>query len=242
MFVHGYRSAVSAADIAEARSRVARAGVVGDNYLLRWRSGRWADSATAAGLRAAYRVGRVRYALSPWSLLVDAGVIGAHEALQFKRTERRAELVGQRMPPLLADVAQGRPVNLVGHSLGARVVHHALGRGDLSGVTVGDVVLLAGAADLESPDWPECAKRVSGHIINVYSRKDRVLRITPDMRRRVGLRPLPSIRVNGEEKVVNHLCEGYGHVQYWTRLPELLPSVWPAGFAPESSSGVAPEA
>lgn len=230
VFVHGYRSAVSRADVEAALDRVRRTGVVGENYLLRWRSGRWADSATVAGLRAAYKATRIRYALSPWSLLMDAGIVGATEAAQFKRMERRAEQVGKALPEQLAPIARGRPVNLIGHSLGARVVHYALGHGDLSRVTVSDVVLLAGAADLNAANWHECVARIEGRLVNAYSRSDKVLKITPDLRKRVGMRPMPNRDLNGVSRVENHHCKGVGHVQFWTRLPELLPTVWPAGF------------
>lgn len=227
VFIHGYRSMASEVEVDKAKRRVLAAQVTGENHLLDWTAGRWRDSATVAGLRAAYKATRWRYALSPLSLLVDAGLIGTAEAAQFKRMERRAEEVGARLPDLLRPIAAGRPINLIGHSLGARVVHHALAKGDLTGLWFQDAILLVGAADLNADDWPDCIERLGGCLYNAYSRSDRVLKITPDLRKRVGSRPMPQVVIDGKERVVNHDSTGLSHVKHWTKLAELLPAVWP---------------
>ncbi|QDT70070.1 hypothetical protein MalM25_30150 [Planctomycetes bacterium MalM25] len=228
VFIHGYRAMASEVEVEKARARVAATGAAGESYLLDWTAGRWRDAAAVTAVRAAYKARKVRYALSPLSLLLDAGLIGAHEAAQFKWMEGRSERVGLELPDLLREVATGRPINLIGHSLGARVVHRLLAEGDLSRLWFNDAVLLAGAADLNAEDWPDCVARLGGRLYNVYSRDDRILQITPDLRRRVGRHPLPQVMVDGEERVVNHRLKGVGHVQHWTRLPELLSEVWPA--------------
>ncbi len=233
VFVHGYRAMASEAEVEKAKRRVLSTGVAGENYLLDWTAGRWRDSATVAGVRAAYKATRWRYALSPASLLVDAGMIGVAEAAQFKLMERQAEAIGEQLPGLLRSIVAGRPINLIGHSLGARVVHRMLARGDLTGLWFHDAVLLVGAADLNADDWPDCVERLGGRLYNVYSRRDRILKITPDLRKRVGSRPMPQVLVDGEPRVVNHDSSGLSHVQHWTKLPELLPRVWPACRAGE---------
>lgn len=228
VFIHGYRAMVSDSEVQKAKARVLRTGVPGESFLLAWMAGKWADSATVLGLRAAYRATRLRYLISPASVLIDAGLIGVNEAAQYKRMEWRASKVGRELPAMLAEVAQGRPINLIAHSLGARVVHHCLAEGDLAGLTIEDAVLLAGAADLKADNWPSCVAKLRGLLYNAYSHKDRVLKLTPDFRRRVGSRPFPQVLIDGVPKVVNHHSVGYGHVQSWTRLQELLPQVWPA--------------
>lgn len=227
VFVHGYRAMTSDAEVEKAKQRILGAGVTGESYLLRWMAGRWTESAAVAGLRTAYRVSRATRLFSPWALLADAGVVGVHEAAQFKRMERRAELVGAEIAAQVAAVAGDRPVNLIGHSLGARLVHHGLASQEAAGLALQDVVLLAGAADLDAANWPACVARLQGRLYNVYTRKDRVLWLTPDLRRRVGSRPMSQVVVDGVPKVVNHHAEGVGHVQHWTHLADLLPRVWP---------------
>jgi len=231
VFVHGYRSMITPRHTEAARERVRRAGVTGESYLVRWMAGRWSDSATVAGLRTAYRLSRATRYFSPWALLLDAGVVGVHEATQFKLMERRAEWVGREvLPPMIAEVARGRPVNLIGHSLGARVVHHCVAGEAAESLALNDVVLLAGAADLDAPDWADCVARLGGRLYNAYSPRDAILRMTPDLKRRVGSRPMPRVVLGGQEKVVNHKAVGVSHVRHWTHLEELLPGVWP-GYA-----------
>ena len=222
-FIHGYRSLTSTDQIKQAKRQVIASGAGGENYLVSWAAGRWRDSATVAGLRAAYRVARFRTLLAPWMVLVDAGVIGLAEAAQFKYMERQAEQVGRQLAPLLAEVARDGPINLIGHSLGARVIHTLLAEGDLSELAIEDCVLLAGAADATADNWPECVARIQGVLHNAYSPKDRVLRITPDLRRRVGYGPL---KIEAGDKVINHRLEGVSHVDYWSRLGRLLPLIW----------------
>lgn len=226
VFIHGYRAMASEAAVAIAKQRIVASRVAGESYLLDWVAGRWRDSATLAGMRAAYRAARIRYALNPMSLLLDAGVIRAAEAAQFKRMERRAENIGRELPGMLRSIAAGRPINLIGHSLGARVIHYALGKGDLTGLWIEDAVLLVGAADLNADNWTTCVERLGGTLYNAYSRSDRILKITPDLRRRVGCHPLPQVLVEGKSRIVNYNSTGIGHVQHWTKLPELLPKIW----------------
>lgn len=226
VFIHGYRALNSAKQIEAAKERIAACGVTGDSYLLNWSAGRWRESATFAGVRAAYRVAQFRKVISPWMILVDAGVVSIAEVAQFKLMERRAEGVGRHLPAMIAKVAKGRAVNLIGHSLGARVIHFALS-GGVSEVAIDDCVLLGGAADLLAADWPDCVAKIRGQLFNAYSPRDRILKITPDLRRRVGGRPMEPVVIDGVQKVVNYHCNRAGHVEYWTRIAEWLPRVWP---------------
>lgn len=231
VFVHGYRSLNSPAQLDAAVRRIASLGLPGRSFLLNWASGSWRQAfrdagVTLAGLRTAYRVARLRHALAPWMLLVDAGAVGLAEVAAYRAMERRAGRIGPTIAPLLRDSAGGRVVNLIGHSLGARVVHQLLAGGDLSGFTIGDVVMLAGAADLGSDDWPACLHRIDGQLFNGYNPSDRVLRLTPDLRRRVGQAPFEAPASSDATNIVNRRLDGVSHVDFWTKIDRVLPRVW----------------
>ena len=228
LFIHGYKSLETEAQVERTSRRIRALAIPGHNYLLQWSSGKWRDSALAGALTASYRVARFRHLLAPWMVLVDAGVLTISEVAQFKWMEQRARFVGRDLESLVdsIDGARGRPINLIGHSLGARVIHHALAAGSWRDHTLQDGVMLGGAADLDSPDWLDCVAKLHGQLFNGHSKKDRILAIAPDFRRRVGSAPLPFVEIGGKAKVVNHHCQGIRHVEYWTRLERVLPVVW----------------
>lgn len=235
IFIHGYKSLTSERSTGASLERIARLNVPGRNYLLQWSSGNWNRTAIVAGLRASYRVARIRHLLCPWMLLVDAGVMSIAEVAQFKWMEKRSELVGSELLEIVQAVerSESARVNLIGHSLGARIIHFGLRFNDWSDVRIGDCVLLGGAADSGVEAWNACLAKIEGRMFNGFSASDRILGITPDLRGRVGARPMPQIVVDGVPKVVNHHCVGVRHVDYWSKLDTVLPYVWQASAAAE---------
>lgn len=76
------------------------------------------------------------------------------------------------------NIRRGRPVTLIGYSMGARVIYHCLqeldacvpsaaGRG-----IVENVVLMGAPVSTDFASWSACRRVVSGRLINCYSRKD----------------------------------------------------------------------
>jgi pimeloyl-ACP methyl ester carboxylesterase len=77
----------------------------------------------------------------------------------------------------MTQVQQGRPVTLVGYSLGARVIAYALltlSKNKAYGLV--DSVYLAGAPVVFTADeWAQCAEVVENRFVNGYSSVDWVL-------------------------------------------------------------------
>eukprot|EP00928_Gymnodinium_smaydae_P053428 TRINITY_DN37419_c0_g1_i1.p1 TRINITY_DN37419_c0_g1~~TRINITY_DN37419_c0_g1_i1.p1 ORF type:complete len:890 (-),score=139.08 TRINITY_DN37419_c0_g1_i1:69-2699(-) len=91
----------------------------------------------------------------------------------------RARLAGQCLAHVLADkytVGQ-RPVTLIGHSMGARLIFYCLNElyqmGELNAVD--DVVLFATPVTTLAPEWKQARTVVSGRLINAYLPSDWVL-------------------------------------------------------------------
>lgn len=90
---------------------------------------------------------------------------------------KRAEKTGAVVADAIART-KGREITLVGHSLGCRVIYHALtALSTKSDIFVRDVILLGGAIGRNEPEgWAQAQAAVSGKIYNCYSSQDMVLK------------------------------------------------------------------
>lgn len=147
------------------------------------------------------------------------------DPIHYKIFEGKAERLGERFLMHLSKIPHAReyPINLIGYSLGARVIHYALAINDWSNYRVRDVILLGGAADAEDEDWPECAEKIKGKIYNAWSPVDWWLVIKPDSRRAVGRH---GILWSYPTKIVNRRYR-FGHMEYWINLEYILSRLWP---------------
>ena len=96
----------------------------------------------------------------------------------FSIAKSRAEKAGEVLADALVNRAQGeRPVNLIGYSLGARVIYSCLLK--LSEVKafglVENVVLIGAPLPSETAEWRKMRSVVAGRLVNVYSENDYVL-------------------------------------------------------------------
>lgn len=141
--------------------------------------------------------------------------------------EGQAEKLGRALLRSLNALEAPRswPVHLVGHSLGTRVIHYALAEHRRGDRRIDEVVLLAGAADGNDGDWPQCINRVRGRVTNLYNPRDLPLCVN------VGRSLRPMIGQRGidwtHERLVEHPV-AYGHTGYWPKLAEVLTNYWPA--------------
>lgn len=241
IFIHGYR-AVSGSDQFQKLARfVLAAQPPGKVYLLFWKSGDWklpVLSQTVLTLgRVAWRLFRRGRIFSPVSLLANAAMFAAGEIASFSYFERQSEKLGRQLKSYLDSIPgiKSMPLNLIGHSFGARVIHFGLGHEDLRGYRIKDVILLGGAADVHSDTWERCLAQIDGTLYNAYSKKDLALQLTPDLRKRVGRHPLPL----DSDRVVNRHYPSFGHTDYWPRLGYILDRLW-TGFKPSPNVMIDP--
>jgi len=231
IFIHGYKSAPSSEQVKQLKNLIREIQPSGSTYLLLWQSGSWLLTAMVPAIRWWQRLTGPAKIFNPMSLVIDGILTSAMEAGQFKYYENRSEQLGRQLKQHISRIpnAMKRPINLIGHSLGARVIHTTLSHSDWSKYKLNDCVFLAGAADLEIDDWPKCLEQIQGQLHNGYSKHDDTLPLVPDSRKRVGMNPMPDIIIDGENKVVNTDCGKVKHTDYWNQLSSILPKVWP-GF------------
>ncbi len=104
-------------------------------------------------------------------------VLGAREL--WEKAVQRAAITGNLLADLISRTHSDHELILIGHSLGARVIHWLLRSmtARQSATAIRDVLLLGGAVSRSDPRaWRHAAAAVEGRIINCYSTNDDVLR------------------------------------------------------------------
>ena len=236
IFIHGYSAVTKPEEFEALAANILSGRPRGHVYVLYWKSGNWKRSALVQAAARAIKfgkkvmeaviVGKPVVALA--ILLKDVLILYTVGYVIFRRYQRRAEDLGEVLGRRIGGLKNARnwPVNLIGHSLGARMIHYYLASGNLGGARIQDVVLLGGAADLDDDDWAECAESIEGRILNIWSGSDVVLASLPETKKRVGRHP-----IEGVSDVDNSEARGFGHTHYWPNLEALLWNFW-EGYHP----------
>lgn len=107
------------------------------------------------------------------------------------------------------------PTNLIGHSLGARLIHWALAENDWTGYQLQHVVMMGSAASRNDSDWGDCADKLSGKLVNAYSPSDVWLKGKP-FDTAAGLAPLP------RHPKLRNVNTSLWHTNYWPSLEWVL--------------------
>lgn len=204
VFVHGYGTIGDQDEFNSLAGLILAAQPAGRVYLLFWKSGHWNPSHITH--------------------VATCGGAALFKFVEFKLFESKAERLGMRFLMHLSRIlhATEYPINLIGYSLGARVVHYALAVNDWSNYRLHDVILLGGAADADDDDWPHCAKKLKGKIYNAWSPCDQVLKIKPDCRPAIGRLGI----LWAHPKIVNRRYL-FGHQEYLDNLEYVLSRLWP---------------
>ncbi len=222
VFVHGYSAGHDLKDRRLLSRQIPSTLHNGINILGFWRSGHYLQvSNTTKQLVVA--AGRL-YPYATASAFVADRV--AHFALSRRRaTEMGDVLLSELHDYLKANHPEVAEINLIGHSLGGRVLVSALRKlvrqPDGYSLTIGDVLLMAAAVEVKADEVPGLKACIKGRLINAYSRSDRMLLMNADE------------TCLGRHEVTNFenvSMTGFGHQDYWPNLHKVLTVTVFAGF------------
>lgn len=163
---------------------------------------------------------------------LGAATVGVGRAIayfldHYKSVEARVDEVAKTLLPELAHYLHGeampvRRINLIGHSLGARIlVKSLLASPEVARqLPLNNVLLMGGAISTSSP-WDEVSAALKGRVINCYSSKDWALAIKPDTERCIGRYAIdvtPALKA----KVTNVHLATFDHAAYWPQLKTVV--------------------
>ncbi|WP_455925227.1 DUF726 domain-containing protein [Pseudomonas putida] len=160
------------------------------------------------------------------------GLVGVarDRVMHFSRSRQRAEHMGQVLPGELQQyLAEHHPqvttVNLVGHSLGGRVLVSALktlkGQPDGFRLKIGDVLLMAAAVQVSALEGWSLRETLDGRLLNAWSKADKTLRLLVDE---------TCLGRNQVSSFDNVEMSGFDHTDYWPNLHQVLKDTGFAGF------------
>ncbi|KPX21124.1 hypothetical protein ALQ08_01601 [Pseudomonas syringae pv. delphinii] len=213
VFIHGYSSGHDLYDRRMLASSIPVALRHSVNILAFWPSSHFTqmDNRSRGLLMAAARV----------HPLAGAAALAGDRVVHFARIRNRARDMGKVLLTqldryLFEHHPQVKRVNLIGHSLGGRLLVSALKNAEQPlehGLVVGDVLLMAAAVRLNAAEAEQLKQSISGRLINAYSSEDHVLLLN------LGEKSLGRTPVEHFENV---RMAGYRHHHYWRRLQEVL--------------------
>ncbi len=225
IYVHGYSAVETPFDLNAIKKSIG-ADKNHRSFLFYWKSGSVIKHiAQPKNMALAYRLVKSKSNLERISI----GVQGTMELFEHFRTHQgKAEQMGngillQQVTSFIKEkLTQTNKVNLIGHSLGARMILNALEENEslAKELRINHVILLAGAASTEKIDWGIILKGIQGNIYNFYSSRDVVLMAKPDTEKCVGRYCIPlSNPNNGRIKNINTKLQ---HWSYWGELQDIL--------------------
>ncbi|WP_122562823.1 DUF726 domain-containing protein, partial [Pseudomonas viridiflava] len=174
IFIHGYSSGHDLNDRRLLANSIPAALRQRVNILAFWPSSHFTqmDNRSRGLLVAAARV----------HPLAGAAALAGDRAYHFSRIRSRAEAMGKVLLAqldryLFEQHPEVTRVNLIGHSLGGRLLISALkglDRPPEHGLVIDDVLLMAAAVRVSADDARVLKRRVSGRLINAWSSEDHV--------------------------------------------------------------------
>lgn len=222
VFIHGYSAGHDLRDRRQLARHIPATLHGGVNIFAFWRSGHilQLDRDSILSIAGAFRN-------SPYSAL---GTLAVDRVRHFTKSRLLATTMGEVLFSELDNyLAAHHPkvsrVNLVGHSLGGRVLVSALRararQADHSDFTIGDVLLMAAAVEVGTQEAAVLKSCIEGELINAWSSADTTLRFCVD-EYCLGRRAV--------EHFKNVAMDGFGHKSYWPQLHKVLADTGFAGF------------
>lgn len=206
VFVHGYMAVARKKDEIALNSQISKYDGPGDCYVAVWNSGKLRDYLG--------EFSAIALLTSRFSLFVVKNIYSAiNHYLECKRMADAAgkSLQGEIVNKLGAGLC-GKSVNLIGHSLGGRVVLTSLISSDVCvELEVADVLAMGAAIEISVHDVSVITNRISGRFYNLYSESDKVLVLEPSLEKCAGRRKIPHQSVRNIELDI-------GHTEYWPNL------------------------
>lgn len=183
-----------------------------NHYLHFDKSSLWALGTAGLSSGVGSTAGPVGY----WGL---AGSFAKDRLKNFTDARSRAERMGvvlleQLKEYLRCNHPQIETINLIGHSLGSRVVVSSLRNfTNRQQLAINDVLLMAAAVEVTSIEARQLRGLLQGRLINAYSKADKTLLLNwgETCLGRNEVEHFESIEMND-----------FGHTDYWERLPEVL--------------------
>ena len=162
----------------------------GEQHVLQWETDLLANlGADMMGFSATNTVGTAAVSTAMSTVLATAILPGTFTVLEsvssldnpWSVASARVEAAGAQLAEvLLARVHGERPVTLIGYSMGARLIFHALlsmaeHYGDKARGLVEDAVLLGGTMSTDPEEWTKVRSVVCGRLVNGHSNRDWLL-------------------------------------------------------------------
>ncbi|MET3715442.1 DUF726 domain-containing protein [Pseudomonas sp. PvP001] len=153
--------------------------------------------------------------------------LAASRIHHFMTMRARAEEVGEVLLAELNDyLIRHYPyvekINLIGHSLGGRVLVTALRKLVYSPhdncLRVDNVLLMAAAVEVTEAEAKAFVQRIDGDVYHAYSRNDSVLRLNMG-EASMGRRSVEGLR---SKEMLHEPGKGFGHMDYWPNLGKVL--------------------
>ncbi|RBH53615.1 MULTISPECIES: DUF726 domain-containing protein [Pseudomonas] len=215
VFVHGYSAGHNAVDRQSMIERVPDSLDHFTNIFAFWPSSHIARLNNTS-LQLVSASVRTHWAVGVASLASD-------RAIHYSRIRSRAEEMGKVLLDQLGKyLCDYHPhvdtINLIGHSLGARLVVSSLRSGtseQARRLAINDVLLMAAAVRVDADEARQLRSRLRGRLINAYSSSDWTLLMNMDE---------SCLGRNEVEHFENIQIADFGHCDYWKKLPEVLAS------------------
>lgn len=225
IFIHGYSAGNNLTDRYELTRSIPTDIPGRVNIFAFWDSNHIAkfDSGTKAVAATLLRMNK----------LAAAGFFVFDRANNFLEARKRAEECGGTLIEeidkyLTKNFPDVREINLIGHSLGGRLIVNALrklaAKRDHKTLNVRDVLLMAAAVEVESAEAAAFVNRIDGSIYHAYSTDDSILHLN-GMERSIGRREVPYFKSfhmahpKGDDEA---RAKGFGHTDYWPNLRQVI--------------------